>query len=170
MADNSTEQLDSRFSWIASLIFWLMLLLAAATYGLVALSPKLLTFVRLRHDYQMAQVRLVILENEVTDLQQVVASLEHDPEFVRKLANVDFGAHLPGEDRIPVDASLQLNVHDNAPVFTLPADSLPWYSVILEEFATHSRLRRTTLFASAVVIVLAFAAFSVPSGDPPTSA
>ena len=170
MTDNSNEQPDSPLSWFTSLSFWLLLLLAAAAYGLVALSPKLLTFVRLRHDYQTTQVRLVVLEYEVTDLQQVVDALERDPEFVRKLANVDFGAHRPGEDRIPVDESLQLNVNDNAPVFTRPPDSLPWYNAILEEFATNSRLRVTTLFASAVVIVLAFAAFTVPSGDFATSA
>ncbi len=170
MTDNSKEQPDSRLSWLTSLTFWLMLLSVAVAYGLVALSPKLLTFVRLRHDYQTTQVRLVVLEYEVTDLRQVVDSLENDPEFVRKLANVDFGAHRPGEDRIPVDESLQLSVRDNAPVFTLPADSLPWYSAILEAFATNSRLRTTTLFTSAVVIVLAFATFSVPSGDPATSA
>ncbi len=165
MTDNSIEQPDSRLSWFTSLTFWLMLLLAAVAYGLVALSPKLLTFVRLRHDYQSAQVRLVVLEYEVTDLEQVVDALERDPEFIRKLANVDFGAHRPGEDRIPVDASLQLNVRDNAPVFALPADSLPWYSAILEAFAMNSRLRGTTLLTSAVVVVLAFAAFSVPTAE-----
>ena len=170
MSDNSNEQPDSRLSWLTSLTFWLTLLSVAVAYGLVALSPKLLTFVRLRHDYQTTQLRLVVLEYEVTDLQQVVDALERDPEFVRELANVDFGAHRSGEDRIPVDASLQLDVRDNAPVFVLPADSLPWYSAILEEFATNSRLRGITLFASAVVVVLAFAVFSVPSGDPSTSA
>ena len=170
VTDNSNEQPDSRLSWLTSLTFWLMLLIAAVAYGLVALSPKLLTFVRLRHDYQTTQVRLVVLEYEVTDLQQVVDALEHDPEFIRKLAIVDFGAHRAGEDRIPVDASLQLDARDNAPVFALPANSLPWYSAILEAFATNSHLRRTTLFASALVIVLAFSAFTVPSSDPSTSA
>ena len=121
----TAEQSDAHDSWTGSLAFWLALLIAAAAYALVALSPKLLTFIRLRHDYDTTQVQLVSLEHEVSDLQQVADALEHDPEFVRKLASVDFRAQREGEDRIPVDADLQLSIRDNDPVFEMPTEALP---------------------------------------------
>jgi hypothetical protein len=124
---------------------------------------KLLTFIRLRHDYHATQVQLVSLENEVSDLQQVANALEHDPEFVRKLASVDFGAQRQGEDRIPVEEDLQLSIRDNDPVFESPAESLPWYGSAIEPFALNQRVRRVTLFTSATIVVLAFMALGVPT-------
>ena len=161
----TAEQSDAHDSWTGSLSFWLALLIAAATYALVALSPKLLTFIRLRHDYHATQMQLVSLEHEVSDLQQVADALEHDPEFVRKLASVDFGAQREGEDRIPVDADLQLSIRDNDPVIEMPAAALPWYGSAIEPFAINQRVRRVTLFTSAAIVVLAFTALGVPASE-----
>ena len=136
--------------------FWLALLAAIGAYSLVALSPKLLSYIQLRHDYHATQVRLVGLEHEVDDLSQVVDSLSRDPEFVRKLASVEFGASRAGEVRIPVDEHLQLSIRDNDPVFELPADSLPWYGSAVYPFAVNNRLRGTMLLAAALTLVLAF--------------
>lgn len=153
---DTIEQPDSHASWAISLAFWLALLAAIGAYSLVALSPKLLSYIQLRHDYHSTQMRLVSLEHEVDDLHQVVDSLARDPEFVRKLASVEFGARRPGEERIAVDEHLQLSIRDNDPVFEMPADSLPWYGSMISPFAVNSRLRGTMLLASALTLVFAF--------------
>lgn len=150
------DQSDTHSSWTISLAFWLALLAAMGAYSLVALSPKLLSYIQLRHDYHATQMRLVSLEHEVDDLNQVVDSLSRDPDFVRKLATVDFGTHRAGEERIPVDEHLQLSIRDNDPVFEMPADSLPWYGSVVYPFAVHPRLRGTILLASALMLVFAF--------------
>ena len=153
---DTIEQTDSSSSWTISLAFWLALLAAIGVYALVALSPKLLTYIQLRHDYHATQVRLAGLEHEVDDLNQVVESLSRDPDFVRKLASVDFGARRAGEERIPVDEHLQLSIRDNDPVFEMPADSLPWYGSMVYPFAVHQRLRGAMLLASGLILVFAF--------------
>ena len=150
------EQSEAHGSWTISVAFWLALLSAATAYAAVVISPKLINYVRLRHDYQATQVRLVTLEHEASDLQQVVDSLERDPEFVRKLATVDFGALRRGEDRIAVDEELQLSIRDNDPVFDLSNDALPWYGSFIEPFAVNQTVRRATLMTAAAILIFAF--------------
>ena len=150
------DQSDAHASWTVSLAFWLALLAAIGVYSLVALSPKLLSYIQLRHDNHAAQMRLVGLEHEVDDLTQVVESLARDPDFVRKLASVEFGARRAGEERIPVDEHLQLSNRDNDPVFEMPADSLPWYGSAVYPFAVNNHLRGAMLLTSALTLVLAF--------------
>ena len=150
------EQSEAHGSWTVSVAFWLALLFAATAYAAVVISPKLINYVRLRHDFHTTQVRLVTLEHEASDLQQVVESLERDPEFVRKLATVDFGALRRGEDRIAVDEELQLSIRDNDPVFDLSADALPWYGLLIEPFAFNQTVRRATLMTAAAVLIFAF--------------
>ncbi len=150
------NQPDTHASWTISLAFWLTLLTSISAFSLVALSPKLLSFIQLRHDYHATQVQLVGLEHEVDDLTQVVDSLARDPDFVRKLASVEFGARRAGEERIAIDEHLQLSIRDNDPVFEMPADSLPWYVSAIQPFAVNNPLRGMILLASALTVVLAF--------------
>ena len=153
---DTIEQPESHGSWTLSLAFWLTLLAAIGAYSMVALSPKLLSYIQLRHDYHATQMRLVGLEHEVDDLTKVVDSLARDPDFVRKLASAEFGARRTGEERIPVDEHLQLSIRDNDPVFEMPADSLPWYGSAVYSFAVNNRLRGAMLLTSALTLVLAF--------------
>ena len=153
---DTIEQPESHASWTVSLAFWLALLAAVGVYALVALSPKLLNYIQLRHDYRATQVRLVTLEHEVADLTQVVDSLSRDPDFVRKLANVEFGARRAGEERIPVAEHLQISIRDHDPVFEMPTDSLPWYGSAVYPFAVLPRLRGTMMLASALMLIFAF--------------
>lgn len=153
---DTIEQPDAHASWTISLAFWLVLLAAISAFSVVALSPKLLSCIQLQHDYHATQMRLVSLEHEVDDLSQVVDSLARDPDFVRKLASVEFGARRAGEERIPVDEHLQLSIRDNDPVFEMSADSLPWYGSAVYPFAANNRLRGTILLASSLTLVFAF--------------
>lgn len=156
MSERETEHDELHGSWTVSLAFWLTLLAALGVYAVVALSPKVLHCLQLRHDYRATQIRLVSLEHEVEDLNQVVDSLARDPEFVRKLANVEFGARRAGEERIPVDEHLQLSIRDNDPVFEMSKESLPWYASALYPFAVNTRLRGAMLLTSALTLVFAF--------------
>jgi hypothetical protein len=51
--------------WVISLMFWLTLILAAALYAVVALTPKLADFANVRTRYASNAHRLVELESEV---------------------------------------------------------------------------------------------------------
>lgn len=157
MMNDELEQPDTTGSWAISLAFWLALLAAATAYAAVVISPKLINFVRLRHDFGTTQVRLVMLEHETSDLQEMVDSLERrDPVLQRKLAMVDFGAMRRGEELIAVDEDLQLSIHDNDPVFDLSGNELPWYGTLIEPFAVNQNVRRITLLFAAAILVFAF--------------
>lgn len=157
MMNDELEQSGATGSWAISVAFWLALLAAATAYAAFVISPKLINFVRLRHDYGTTQVRLVMLEHETSDLQEMVDSLERrDPVLQRKLAMVDFGAMRRGEELIAVDEDLQLSIHDNDPVFDLSQNELPWYGSLIEPFAFNPNVRRITLLSAAAVLVFAF--------------
>jgi hypothetical protein len=154
---NDADQSDAHGSWTISVTFWLALLVAACAYAAVVISPKLMNFVRLRHDFGATQVRLVMLEHETSDLQEMVDSLERrDPVLQRKLAMVDFGAMRRGEELIAVDEDLQLSIHDNDPVFDLSQNELPWYGSMIEPFAVNPTVRRATLLTAALTLIFAF--------------
>jgi hypothetical protein len=157
MTNNELEQQETTGSWTISVAFWFALLAAATAYAAVVISPKLINLVRLRHDFGTTQVRLVMLEHETSDLQEMVDSLERrDPALQRKLAMVDFGAMRRGEELIAVDEDLQLSIHDNDPVFDLSQNELPWYGTLIEPFAVNQNVRRITLLSAAAILVFAF--------------
>lgn len=164
---DTIEQPEMHASWTVSLAFWLALLAAIGVYSLIALSPKLLTYIQLRQDYQAKQRRLVSIEHEVEDLGQVVDALTRDPEFVRKLASVEFGTRRPGEERIPVDEHLQLSIRDNDPVFEPLSSSLPWYGSLVSPFATKPQLRGLMLLTAATILIGAFM-FLQPTSEVPS--
>ena len=53
----------STLEWTVSLLFWSQMLIAASLYGLVALSPKLLSYIDLQGEHFKRQSQLVSLEN-----------------------------------------------------------------------------------------------------------
>ena len=154
--NNDSTTSESNGGWVISLAFWLTLLFAAGLYGLVALSPKLLAFLELRRTHHNIQVRLVSLEDEVQDLQTIVDSLEHDPDFVRKLAQVEFGTAKSEEERIAVDEPLQLDMQAERSAAPRPAITEPWYESFVRPFAINRDLRSATLLAAVILLLLAF--------------
>ena len=84
------------------------LLLAAAVYAVVSLSPKLLALVLIKNEYDSNQARLVELEKQVERMGEIANALENDPAFNAAMARADFERERPGEQRIPVD---QKSVH-----------------------------------------------------------
>ncbi|MBI1346902.1 hypothetical protein GC163_11510 [bacterium] len=146
------------------LAFWCSLLTSAVGYGVVALSPKLITWCQLQQQYQSQQLRLLQLEQQTDQLRQVVDALDHDPAFVAELTRWELAVAEPGEEIIPVETALTLQTDSSAPLVTtvtnfLPAAWLPW----LEAVATRDPLRWFILFSAAVLVVTAFTWFQEPS-------
>src|SRR5262245_29239903 len=109
--------------WLTSLAFWLCLFGAAALYGTVTLSPKLLAFLMLDREYHDNQWKLVSLEKQVERLQKVIDAQKNDPAFVREQARTDFPVARPDEQRIPVESHLRLNIGTgDADLAVIPGD------------------------------------------------
>jgi hypothetical protein len=140
-------------------LFWGTMLTACALYAVVALSSKLVVYQHIRNEHYQTQVNLVTLERQVMYLKKVMHALEHDPHFAAEQARVELGAERPGEDQIAVDESLHFTPD---PVFdpSVFRDSiLPWYTSLLEVFATNEKTRRGLLIAAATMALLAFTFF-----------
>lgn len=147
---------DSKFGWMVSLAFWLVLFSAVGIYAAVALSPKLLTHLKLQNEHYVNQIRLVRIEQQVENLDRVIVALETDPNFAAELARIDFDAERPGDERIPVDAELSLDGRPANATLDVPVASLPWYGSLLEVVANSNRFRALLLLTSATLTILAF--------------
>ncbi len=140
-----------------SLAFWLCLFVAAGLYATVTLSPKLLAFLTLNHQYHANQWKLVSLKKQVDHLQKVIDAQKNDPAFVREQARTDFDVASPDEQRIPVDSHLRLNIGTGkANLQVAPADS-PWYSPLLAAVARSRNISTALLGIAAFLVLYAFA-------------
>ena len=146
---------DSKFAWIISLAFWLMLFTASAMYALVALAPRWIDNMQLVADKQANKRRLLALEQEVEDMNTVLVAVESDPEFKAELARLDFSVKRPGDEDIPVDERYLVDARSRAG--DIQAEPiLPWHAAFVRPFAESDSLRRLTLFAAAVLTIVAF--------------
>lgn len=147
---------EGRDDWLTSLAFWLCLVAAAVLYGMVTLSPKLLSFLTLNRAYHANQWKLVSVEKQVDHLQKVIDAQKNDPAFVREQARFAFDVASPDEQRIPVESHLRLNIGTgNADLMVVPPD-LPWYSPLFAAVACSPRVADTLLAISALLVLYAF--------------
>jgi cell division protein FtsB len=152
-ADSGTTAAEP--GWLASLLFWLALLVGAALYGVVALAPRYLAYLESWRDFRANQVQLVALQQNERYLERTVAALGRDPQFAAELARVDFNAVRPGEETIPVDPHLSLDARTE-PEVRVTSPRLPWYAPLVAIVAEQERLRRNLLIAAAVTVLFAF--------------
>lgn len=146
---------------LASLAFWICLFAAAAMYGLVALSSKVVAWEALSTAHEGHQRRLVELEQQIGRVRRFIAAQRNDPEFLREQARTDFELHRPNEERIPVDSHLTLRIDAGpAEAASRPAP-LPVYVPLIREIARSRRLSDLLLAAAASLVVGAFACFPV---------
>ena len=151
--------------WVTSLLFWLCLVLAATMYGVVALAPKLLSWLTLKQEHYTHQVRLVELERKVKYLGRVVDAMENDADFAAQLARVNFDAARPGDERIAVDPMLSLDARDRptaAPALPRTASLLV---PLLRQVTDRPDLRRALLTIAAALILFAFTFLQEPAID-----
>ncbi|MBC8289765.1 MAG: septum formation initiator family protein [Planctomycetes bacterium] len=148
----------STLEWIVSLLFWSQMLVAASLYGLVALSPKLASYVELQGEHLKRQTQLVSLENHIHELEKVVESLNDDPRIMEELARLDLDAARPDEKRIPLEGGVTLQSRLGQTVH-VPDVGRVWYEPFLKAFAENTSLRVTSLAVAAVLVVISFTFF-----------
>lgn len=149
-------QSESQTSWLGSVVGWSFLFLAVACYGAVHLSPRLLTMVKLQHEYDTNQLRLISLEEQLQGLGRMARALEDDPEFAAAMARSEFTADRPGEQRISVEPHLTQQPHDLAPQLEVPPPPWPWYTPLLRFVVEFRPLNTGLLVTSAVLMLCAF--------------
>jgi cell division protein FtsB len=146
-----------------SISFWTCLLVAAACYAAVALSPKYLQHQRLSAQLAANQHALITLERQTLQLKDVVTALEKDAAFAEELARVEFDAVRPGEEVLPVDAELRLDRRvpavnaERSMASEAASDSLQFRFRELINQAAHARdVRNVLLIAAAGLVIVAF--------------
>lgn len=143
---------------LTSILFWLILLVAATLYAGVALAPKIIQWQRWQQVYVAQRYQLVEQEDQVEALQRMVQALDQDPQFVAELVRLELDTTAAGEEVIPVDDEL---THDPRTVAsTMPhgtplAVADPWEPWLLV-LATYDSLRTGLLTAAAILVIAAF--------------
>ncbi|MEW4489305.1 hypothetical protein AB1L42_14580 [Thalassoglobus sp. JC818] len=93
VSDRHSAELDQGFvSTISSLMFWGTFLTASAMYAAFALAPSLATFCRVEQQCLALEEQQARRSAEITHMKRVEAALRSDPDFVRRLADREFGA------------------------------------------------------------------------------
>ncbi len=140
-----------------SLAFWLTLLMAAALFAAVALSPKLAVYLQLRSQFDANQFKLVSAERQAEHLQRVINAIRNDKDFASELTRVEFDAVRPGEEVLPVDDALELDgrriIAPTPPPVPIPV----WYEPGVRYVASESSLRTSLLASAALLVVVSFA-------------
>lgn len=112
--------------------------------------------VKLQHEYDTNQLRLVSLEEQVQGLGRMARALESDPDFAAAMARSEFTADRPGEQRIAVEPHLTQQPHDLAPQLEVPEPSWPWYTALLKVIVEYRPVNTGLLVASAILVIIAF--------------
>jgi hypothetical protein len=142
-------------AWGVSLAFWGCLLVSAALYGMVALSPKLMTWLQVQHQYASNAAQLARLDANVEYLERVTDALQHDPGFAQRLA----AASIPGtktDDVLPVSRSLLFGSGDENADPPSGKLTLPPGTSLVAGMANNSRLRTLTLAIATLLTVFGF--------------
>ncbi|MDB5390766.1 MAG: hypothetical protein JWM11_6412 [Planctomycetaceae bacterium] len=147
---------ESQPSWFGSFIGWTCLFLAATCYGTVHLAPRLWTMVKLQHDYDTNQLRLVSLEGQLHDLGKMADALETDRDFAQALARVDFPAERPGVQHIAVEPHLSQDPRNFNAKLDVPEPPWPWYASALKSIIENRGLNTILLCCAAFFALLAF--------------
>ena len=153
-----------------SLAFWATLLMAAACFAAVSLSPKLWQWQRSNDQFAANQHHLAAVEEQTLRLQRVVAALNEDPAFVEELARVEFDAFRPGEETIPVDPPLRLHSQAAAVESAQPRRAVSSWQPMLILLAGDRQIRTSLLVAAAALVIVAFTWLQESTDSPGASA
>lgn len=144
---------------VISLLFWLSVLMAASLFAAVGLSPKLIEQLRLRDEFTANQFRLVQVEQQNEQLEQVVNAIRQDKDFAAEMTRIEFDAVRRDEEIIPVESELRLSPRDIGVPHVPAVMPRAWYRPLLVPFAENDSLRRNLLAAAAALVVVSFTWF-----------
>ena len=156
MPVSRNHPLEAQPGWFGSILGWACLFLAAASYGTVHLTPRLWTMVKLQQEYDTNQLRLVSLERQLSDLDQMAKALETDAEFAAALARVEFPHDQPGVQRIPVEPHLAQDPRDFNPKLDVPEPAWPWFTPLLKHVVENPKFNNSLLASAALFTLMAF--------------
>jgi hypothetical protein len=157
LQNSTTKSPPETISGMAiSLAFWFCLLIAASLFAVVALSPKFLSYLRLRQQYDANQLHLVALERQGAQLQRVIDAIRCDKDFAAELTRIEFDAVRPGEEVIPVDVDLKLDASTSIEPLSDVVTTSPWYEPTVYYLASDAKFRMMLLGAAAVLVVISF--------------
>ena len=161
---------ETAFGMALSLLFWFCLLLAALLFAAVSLAPKLLDSLQLRSQFDQNQRQLVAMEHQTEQLHRVIEAIQTDADFSAELTRIEFDAVLPGEEVIPVEMDLKLDLR------SLETPSLPpiqvvqeWFEPIVLRLASDTRLRNGFLGAAGLLVIVSFTAFAPARTEDPSN-
>lgn len=143
---------------LSSMLFWLVLLVAAALYASVSLAPKILIWQRWQDFYVDQRFQLVEREDQLAALERMVAALEDDPQFVTELARLEIDAPSADAESLRMNAELSHDPRELPTSTSIPraiettTSWQPWLQVL----ATQASLRNGLLTAAAILVITAF--------------
>ena len=157
--DSKTNPPETVSGFLISLLFWLSLVVSAALFGLVGMSPKLLEQARLRDEHARIQLRLVQIERQNEQLQRVVEAIGQDKDFEAELTRIEFDAIGKDEEVIPVDSRLRMSPRDIEITPSQVQRPQIWYRPLLIPFVENDLLRFRMLAAAAILVLVSFTWF-----------
>lgn len=147
---------ETIFGLVVSLLFWLCLISSALLFGAVGLSPKFLTYLQLRGQFESNQAQLALLEQQADRMQQVVDAIKRDKEFAAELTRTEFDAARPGEESIPVANDLKLDAKSYLKTIEVSKPTTVWYLPFVQYLASDRSLRTSLLWAAGLLVVVSF--------------
>ena len=142
-------------SLLMSVAFWSTLLVAAAMYSAVALSPKLAGWINAHQQYAGNAARLAELEDEADYLERLSAALKSDPAFAVQLLDATQGTSAQDTDSGPTSRNgLGTEPRANSPVVN--SGIQPQLAGLVFDLATHEEHRKWLLIGSCGLTLLAF--------------
>jgi cell division protein FtsB len=150
---------------IVSMFFWLCLMTSATFFAMVALSPKLTDYLRLRDLRATNQFKLVAVETQNAQLQRVIEAIEDDKDFATEMTRVEFDAVRSDEEIIPVSPHLKLDAQQIVKPVMQPAIVPEWYREWLDRLSTDASLRQALLGAAGLLVVISFTWFQPASSS-----
>ena len=110
------------------------------------------------------------MEHQTEQLHRVIEAIQTDADFSAELTRIEFDAVLPGEEVIPVEMDLKLDLR------SLETPSLPpiqvvqeWFEPIVLRLASDTRLRNGFLGAAGLLVIVSFTAFAPARTEDPSN-
>lgn len=162
---SSTAPPETIMGMAISLMFWLSLLVAAILFAVVSLAPKLEVYLQLRDQFEVNQHKLVAMEREAEQLQQVIDAIKTDTDFAAELIRIEFDAVGPGEEVIPVDSPLKLDARESKTQVSSEPSPLDPIKPFVSRLASDAELRIMLLGTATLMVILSFTILQPPRAD-----